>query len=232
MQKIEYLSIRFAHEIAPWELPAFRGAVVEHVGRERDLFHNHDNAAGGFHFRYPLIQYKRQRGKAALLCLQEGAEDFYSVFGGKGRSLTLGEREMPLRIEDLRMRSQVVGIWDQSFKYRIRDWIALNQDNYRKYTNTEGLGKRLEILERTLKGHLLAFLQGVGCPTDKPVTAGISELRYSRAVTYKGVKLLAFSLDFHANVSLPDMIGLGKGVSLGHGTVHKVRKRREEAVHV
>ena len=50
----------------------------------------------------------------------------------------------------------------------------------------------------------------------------------SYAEWYKGTKLMAFDAEFRSNVSLPDFVGLRKGVSLGMGTV--VRRYDEERV--
>lgn len=57
MKKIRTLLVKFDNELEPWEVSAFRGAIVEKVGREHLLFHQHvqDNQ---YLYRYPLIQYK------------------------------------------------------------------------------------------------------------------------------------------------------------------------------
>ena len=40
-----------------------------------------------------------------------------------------------------------------------------------------------------------------------------------KIVTAKGVKMLAFDVEFKTNLSIPDYMGIGKHVSLGYGTV-------------
>lgn len=61
MKQLRLISVTFDTEIAPYETPAFRGAVIEKVGYEREHYHNHNNdpeADIRYHYRYPLVQYK------------------------------------------------------------------------------------------------------------------------------------------------------------------------------
>jgi len=51
------------------------------------------------------------------------------------------------------------------------------------------------------------------------LTVKIQQVKDERWVSYKKVKMLAFSLEFTANVHLPDYVGLGKGCSEGWGVV-------------
>ncbi|MFW5721489.1 MAG: CRISPR-associated endonuclease Cas6 [Bacteroidota bacterium] len=44
-----------------------------------------------------------------------------------------------------------------------------------------------------------------------------------KVITYKDVKHQTFDVSFKTNIFLPEYIGLGKGVSIGFGTV-KTRK--------
>ena len=61
MKKIRYLEVTFENDIEPWEVPAFRGAIIATAGKEHVLFHNHDDDK--FRYSYPLIQYKQIRKK-------------------------------------------------------------------------------------------------------------------------------------------------------------------------
>ena len=56
MEKLKFLRVQFDTEIAPYEIPAFRGAIASKVGRDSVLYHNHlDDKT--FRYGYPLIQY-------------------------------------------------------------------------------------------------------------------------------------------------------------------------------
>ena len=71
---IHILVIRFKNEISLLEIPFFRGAILHALhGEANVLFHNHVDESS-FRYSYPLIQYKRIQGKAAIVCLKEGTE--------------------------------------------------------------------------------------------------------------------------------------------------------------
>ena len=129
---------------------------------------------------------------------------------------------MKLEVESVNARQHLVQIWDGEFAYYIRRWLPLNQKNYEVYCQEESLAGRYTMLERLLTANILSFAKGLGIHFEGQVTARITQLDEPRLQYYKGVKLMSFDAEFKTNVSLPDYIGLGKGVSLGMGTV--VRK--------
>ena len=219
--QVRLLSVAFDTPIQPWELPAFRGAIALKAGWEHDMFHNHDNENGGFHYRLPLIQYKQDHGRPMLVCLNEGIEELQHFFSQPEWNLELNGREAPIRIAKLDVKQYRLGVTDKSFRYHIRNWIGLRDDNYGIYTRLDGVVEKLYHLERVLQNQLISLLEQLGCPADpeNPVVVKIQQLKDERWVSFKKVKVLAFSLEFTANVVLPDYVGLGKGVSVGWGVV-------------
>ena len=65
MRKINLLYIRFHDALRSNELEMFRGAVLSKLSGDSTLFHNH--VGENFRYSYPLIQYKRLFGKAAII---------------------------------------------------------------------------------------------------------------------------------------------------------------------
>ncbi|MFN0037553.1 MAG: CRISPR-associated endonuclease Cas6, partial [Saprospiraceae bacterium] len=65
------------------------------------------------------------------------------------------------------------------------------------------------------------------CEPEQAVQVKIQQVQRERWVSFKGVKVLAFSLEFSANVALPSFIGLGKGCSVGWGVVKGLRGNGE-----
>ena len=83
MKPIRILSVTFDTEIAAHETPAFRGAVIEKVGLEHELFHNHNNdpqARVAYHYRYPLVQHKRWRRKPSIVFIDKGVDQAQHFF--------------------------------------------------------------------------------------------------------------------------------------------------------
>jgi len=79
--------------------------------------------------------------------------------------------------------------------------------------------ERLQFLEKVLVGNLRAFGTGVAWDVQGQLQANITRMKGERWLPYKGQKVLCFSLNFRCNASLPNFVGLGKGGSLGFGTL-------------
>ncbi len=145
VKRIRILTIIFDSEIKVWEVPALRGAVVEKVGKENIIFHNHlKNDA--YLYRYPLIQYKQIRGKPALVCIEYGVDEIHKFFEKPDWSVKIGDRWLDMKIYKLLLNQFNMQVWESMFQYHIRNWIALNQENYRKYQQIEIEKERIEFL--------------------------------------------------------------------------------------
>ncbi len=226
MQTLRFLRVDFDLPLKFEHLPRFRGAIANLVGREHILFHHHyqdEQGAEKLLYQYPLIQYKWLYGKGSIVCLNEAIQEIHHLFDGNRQwQLRLGDREVDLRVETLRLHEFTLQIHPEHepYTYALRSWLALNSENYRRYQATEGLKAKLELLEGILANHLIAFAKGVGwhIPTEEkgrfPLT--IEEMD-CYATRFKGQKLMAFSLKFKTTLFLPSYIGLGKGVSRGYG---------------
>ena len=225
MHRLRTLSVSFDTHINPWELPRFRGAVARKVGLEHEWYHNHNNETGGFHQRYPLIQYKLDAHngqiRPMLLCLDQGIEEAHHFFSQPDWGLRIGETEHPMRIAQLHVHQHTLNVWEQPMAYRIHKWKAFNPENYEHYNSLKGIAEQFAFLERLLATHIIAFAGGVGWSAAPRFELRITDYLKKEWVDHKGIKMLAFTLEFEANVSLPDFIGLGKGVALGFGTVRR-----------
>ena len=218
-QTIRYLAVQFDTPIAPWELTTFRGAVAHKAGLEHELFHNHNNTEGGFHYRLPLIQYKQEYGRPLIVCLNEGVDALQHFFSQPDWTLELNGRSAPVRIARIDAKHYPLAPGAESRRYHIRHWIALNEDNYRVYQALQNLVERLFLLQQILRNQIVALYQQLGIQPDRHIDVHIQHLKDERWVTYKGVKVLAFSFEFLTNATLPDYLGLGKGASVGWGVV-------------
>jgi hypothetical protein len=232
MKKLRILAVSFDTHIQPYQLSAFRGAVASKVGWEHDWFHNHDNSTegGGKTInRYPLIQYKLDtRGdqmRPMLLCLDEAIEEAHHFFSQPEWSVTIKDQQHNLAIAQLRVNQYTLNVWQRPFSYRLHKWLALNSENYKLWQNLEGLGERVEFLEQKLRNHILSFAKGVDWTIEEKIEVKILSFQEPEWIAYKNIKTLAFTLDFKANISLPDFIGLGKGASRGLGVVKNTPKK-------
>jgi len=234
MDEVRILQITFGEPVSAKELPAFRGAVIEAAGRGNVLFHNHQQ--NGFRYGYPLIQYKRIGGKPSLMCINDGVEEVYEFFRNKKRKLQLNGRSYEVRIEDVHLNSFLPAQTDDWQSYSIMNWLALNQANYEDYTRKSELD-RLELLQNILAGNIKAFAKGLGWWLDQPLEVEITAPPEWSNTTIKNKRMLQFHTRFRCNVKLPNFTGLGKGVSLGYGTIKQLKgkqtvRQEKEAAHI
>ena len=228
MPKLRYLKVRFSNELKPWEMPCFRAAVIEATRRQSTLFHNHRGDAG-FLYRYPKIQYKLTQRKASIICLGEGTDDIHYLLANRSLRLRIGEREEDFAIEDVQLKYHQLQTWQGWFNYSVKNWQALNQENFKRYSALQGAAERIQFLEKMLLGNLLAFAKTMDVDkTERPIEVQITKMKGEKWLKYKGRRVLTFDLNCKANVSLPDHIGLGKGVSVGFGNVKRFGKPQSE----
>jgi hypothetical protein len=223
MHKIRILDISFENEIAAYEVPAFRGAVIETAGKENTLFHNH--LGKDYRFAYPLIQYKRIRKKPHLVCIEDGVDEVHHFFQNKQEGLLLGNRPYELVVDQIHLNKFTLQVWDKSFNYFMQDWLPFNQGNYKIYKDIPSELEQTEFLERILKGNILSFAKGIDWKVEKAIKLRINDTLRTNIISVKGIKREALTLTFTTNVFLPNHIGFGRNVSMGFGVVWEHRKR-------
>ncbi len=217
MKKIRVLTVVFEPEIHGSEIPAFRGAIIAKAGRDCVLFHNHQGE--GYRYKYPLIQYKRIKHHASIVCIEQGIDEIYRLFNQPDWKIRIGREEKELKIIRLNVNQYTLNVWDKTFRYKIFNWLPLNEENYRKYRDLDNDDLRLEMLERILVANILSFAKGIGWRLDEnqKIIAHIQAIERQKLTKFKGTKLLAMDVVFTTNVYLPPNIGLGKAVSHGYG---------------
>jgi len=221
-KKIRILNVIFDNNIAGHEIPAFRGAVANKVGHDNVLFHNHVGD-DKFRYSYPLIQYKQIQGKPSIICVDEGVDEIHKFFENRNWSIELSGRELDMKIYKLNMNQYTMQVWDKLWTYNIYNWVALNQENYKKYELCEGIADKYIFLENILKGNILSFAKGIAWTVDKDIVVKISDMIRTKTTNIKQQRILTFDIEFKSNVFLPNNIGLGKNVSLGFGNVRSLR---------
>lgn len=220
MKKIRILTIKFNNFIKREELPFFRGAIIKSIDPENSiLFHNHDG--NKLLYKYPLVQYKRINQKAAIVCIEEGTDAIGHFFNNKSMICNIGNREVCLELDIIKADQVTIQIWETLFTYRIRKWIPFNKDNYNDFLKLEGITEKSNFLEKILIGNILTFAKGINYTVEKEIIVKIIQIDEPKSIIYKDIKLMSFDLIFKTNISLPNYIGLGKGVSLNNGVITK-----------
>ncbi len=225
MKQLRLLAVSFDTRINPWDLPKFRGAIAQKVGIEHEWFHNHDNASGGYHHRYPLIQYKIDTAgphmRPMLLCIDACIEEAHRLFSQSDWTVRIGQQLHELRIARLEVDQAQLQVREAPVRYRLHKWRALNSEKFREWQALEGIAERAAFLEKLLAAHILSFARGVDWTLEDRFELKITQLLKEEWLSYKGVKVLAFTVEFLTNVVLPDYIGLGNGAGEGFGVVRR-----------
>lgn len=228
MQKhIKTLTIYFNTEITYSEIPLFRGAVLQALDHNAPLlFHNH-TGADTFRFSYPLIQYKRLHGKAALTCIEEGVDEVGQLMMNTSGRMNIGQREVECSVEKVQPARILVQTWNHSSCYKLHRWLPLNTKNYHLYQSMDNDNERMALLEQILKGNLLSMLKGLDIRIETELTVKITNLSEPYIIHNKGVAMMAFNADFSSNLSIPNNLGIGKNASIGYGVVHQIKNKNE-----
>lgn len=218
---IRILTVFFDAEINSREITLFRGAVLKSVGKKVNmLYHNHtsDNT---FRYSYPLIQYKRLGGKAAIVCIEEGTDVIGQYMSAASGVINLRDREVKCDISKVLPIRILVQTWNNPFRYQLKRWLPLNSKNYQLYRMTENENDKSILLEKILKGNLLSMLKGLGIYLEDELIVKIVQLSNPYVIYNKGIRLIAFDADFTCNLSIPNNIGIGKNASIGCGIIHQ-----------
>ncbi len=226
MQKqIRVLTIVFEPEIKGGQIRKFRGAIIDKVGRDCVLFHNHLDDHE-YNHRYPLIQYKRIHHHATIVCIDQGVDEIYRLFNQPDWRVRIGDMETELKVKQLKVNKYTMNVWDKQFEYRIFNWLALNSKNYQLYNQAQSLAEKVRILENVLTANILSFAKGINwtLPENAKIQVNIKEIVDKKVINFRGGLYSAFDVDFSTNVFLPENISLGKAASHGFGMVRRLRK--------
>jgi Cas6b C-terminal domain/Cas6b N-terminal domain len=216
---MKILTATFSIPIQPNQLNQWRGALAEYAGWSDDQFHNHQGEKNQYHYRYPTIAYRSHEGQAGLFALGEGVVSIQDMLLRSSKDIRIGNRYMPLHIQDFRINNYEPSMSEAPKQYYLKNWLALNADNYKKWQVLPSLGERVAMLEQILSSNIVSFAKGVAWQLPVRVEAKLVQLQHTHKIISHRTELIAFDVVFAANIDLPEGLGLGKSCSLGFGVV-------------
>ena len=194
------------------EGPAMVRGYVGSRFPEYPLLHQH--AGERLVYAYPRVQYRVIDGVVSLFGIAEGAEVVREV-AGSFEELRLGKSVYEVSGCSVVCRDTEFGWTDHFVKYRfLTPWIALNEENKRRYLEMSTWKERKGMLNRILTGNCLSMAKSLGYCVDKRLF--VHSLLEQERVSFKQIGMTGFSGVFQVNMMLPDFAALGKAVS--HGT--------------
>lgn len=210
------LHLVFDHPLESRNIAGFRASIARAAGYEQDLLHNH-REDGSVQYRYPLVQYRMDAGRAALIGLEEGAMAIYDWYSRSDGQLWWNEANHHLGIYAMEMQQYEIAYHETPAPYRLTQWLALNERHYHNWQQLPDLAARSQELERLLVAHILTFCRAVNWRLPERLDVSLQDIHAVRRTRFLGVNLMAFDVHFRCNLRLPFAIGLGKGVSHGFG---------------
>lgn len=220
------LHIQFDNELKSYELPAYRAAISTKIGEGNILFHHHlENQS--LLYQYPLIQYKNENEKLSIVFIENATEQIHKFLTQEEWKITIGSEDKILRVKKINIYQAKLGFSEIKNEYIIHRWIALNEENYKIFKNLDSLSEKVQLLEKILKAHILAFAEGVEFSVEQPIEISIGNIHKQKWEKFKKISLLAFDVSFSSNIILPNLIGLGKASSLGFGVIHMIKNKKE-----
>lgn len=212
--------LKFEETLSDMETRCFRGAIVGLVGKEKVTYHNHLGDER-LVYSYPLVQYKRIDGKLAIVGIGSAAESVMQLACQFPQSLKIGKKDVVFHTRSCTMDVYRPVLEVKPKLYSIKDYIALTDDNFRKYGSMLALTDKITFLEDILVGNILSFLKGIEYRVEGKIFCAITSFAEPRTKCYKGVRFVVFDLGFVSNIELPSGIGLGKSSSMGFGVLKR-----------
>lgn len=228
-------SITFDLSITPQQIYDFRGALIDFVGLENDLFHNRellpDGGLGNPLQRYPKIQYRFQEGKAAIWGINEGAAALKKMLNKNLNEFEMYGVQTPLRVfqklEDKNFQPQV----GENHIYRLRHFVPFNDVKDKEWQTKDTYHEKISMLEQIILNELVLFSYATQwqLPEKPRLTVTLKDILHQSTAHFKTrneqnrfVNKYAKSFDiiFQTNALLPEGIGLGRHKAYGYGFVY------------
>ncbi len=210
--------LRLARALRPGETPQLRG-FFGHRFAEQVLLHHH-LPDGSLLYTYPRVQFKVIDTTALLIGVAEGSS-LLSRLWLEVEEATIGSHHLPVLEASIRRRQDLLGETREPREYRfLTPWLALNQENARRFARLASRSQRVALLERVLVGNCLSLAKSFGYTVREKLRADCRALE-EVPCALKGVPMLGFVGGFRINFLIPNHLGLGKSVSRGFGTVER-----------
>jgi hypothetical protein len=208
--------MRLTRRFKAHEAPPLRNFVNRHFEQAVDA-HNHGED-GSLAHRYPQIQFKMLPTAAVLIGIGDGAAVLERLWGELDHE-TLGSGNWKVAESDFELRDETIDASGEPITYRfVTPWLGLNQKNFRSYTGSRNQGFRKSELSRILVGNCLGLADTLGIRFRRRIEADGRQLT-SVKTSVGDRPMIGFVGRFTMNLTLPGLIGLGKSVSRGFGTI-------------
>ncbi|WP_297338411.1 CRISPR-associated endonuclease Cas6 [Algoriphagus sp.] len=185
------------------------------------ILHNHYED-GSLRYRYPSVQYKVLNEVPTLIGIGEGASLLPQLFL-KIKEIHLDGITYPISSKNIQHNQQQIGFSEELQSYSFETlWMALNQENHRKYISLASVAERKKMLNSIIVGHVLSLFSNMDIMLNPEQRLMAMTQLQEKSTKFKDNTMIAFIGQFVINAHIPEGLGLGKSVSRGFGTVKKL----------
>ena len=129
----------------------------------------HKETASGFIYRYPVVQCKQIKNSLIILGIGQGAE-FLFEHTRELKEISQGSSACRILERDTSIRSEEFGIGTlQTYEF-LTPWLALNQQNIKKFYTLKGKEERDGFMHRMLVNNLEMLAKSLDYKLPEPIT--------------------------------------------------------------
>jgi hypothetical protein len=189
--------------------------------RELLEYVSHREGSGkGFIHRYPAVQCKQVKGTLMVIGISQGADLLLQFTDGK-QEIAAGASSCIIPGQDAAIRDEPFGISDDTHTYEfLTPWLALNQQNAKKFYDLNGKPARDAFMQKLLTGHLTTLAKSLDYIPARSITC-TAHVRFKRERIDRE-NVMVFLGKFTTNLRIPDYFGIGQSVSQGYGTIREI----------
>lgn len=185
----------------------------------------HKDESVRFIHRYPALLCKQVKGDLIVTGISQGADCLSHLIRDEA---VLGAGEIICRItaRDPAIRSEPFGTTDTVIMYEFQTpWLALNQQNAKKFYDLNGKPQRDAFMLKLLTVHLQTLVKSLDYEITVPLTCE-AKVRFKRE-RIERENVMVFLGKFRTNLRIPDYLGIGQSVSQGYGTIKRITESPE-----
>jgi hypothetical protein len=185
----------------------------------------HKHNADLFIHRYPVVQCKMIGNVQIVIGINEGAEVLRQIHD-ESPEIRLGENTYPIDGGGHILKEEEFGPADTIHSYEFATpWLALNQENYRKFYTLKGKPERDAFIRKILNGNIQSMAKALKCDLPDPIKCDVN--MHFQKDRIDNVNCIVFTGKFRANFQIPDYLGIGMSVSRGFGAVKRLLANEE-----
>jgi hypothetical protein len=181
----------------------------------------HKSNATVFIHRYPVVQCKQIKNSLIIIGIRQGAA-LLEQLSVNQKEISEGKNRCTILTRDTTIRKEEFGISGITHTYEFQTpWLALNQQNAKKFYDLKGKPERDAFMKKILVGNLTTLSKSLDYKIHVPISCE-AKMKF-RIDWIERESVMVFLGKFQTNLRIPDYFGIGQSVSLGFGTIQELR---------